>query len=65
MMLWEYKGLRGIRQARKHMAWYAKDFKGAAELRDRLFQVETVEAGMQLLDEAIAQLQSSPEPADH
>ncbi len=56
-MLWDYKGLRGIRQARKHMAWYAKDFPGAAELRDQLYQVESVEAGTQLLDSAIAQLQ--------
>lgn len=56
IMLWEYKGVRGIRQARKHMAWYAKDFVGAAELRDRLCRVESVEAGCQLLDEAIKQL---------
>ncbi|MEL7356948.1 MAG: tRNA dihydrouridine synthase DusB [Cyanobacteria bacterium J06560_6] len=56
IMLWDYKGLRGIRQARKHMAWYAKDFAGAVELRDRLYQVETVEAGVQILDKAIAKL---------
>ena len=56
IMLWEYKGVRGIRQARKHMAWNAKDFAGAAELRDRLCRVESVEAGCQLLDEAIKQL---------
>ncbi|MEO0707396.1 MAG: tRNA dihydrouridine synthase DusB [Cyanobacteria bacterium J06649_5] len=58
IMLWEYKGIRGIRQARKHMAWYAKDFKGAADLRDRLCQVEAVEQGTQLLDEAILRLRS-------
>ncbi|MER3589262.1 MAG: tRNA dihydrouridine synthase DusB, partial [Mastigocladus sp. ERB_26_1] len=28
--LWEYKGDRGILQARKHMTWYAKGFVGAA-----------------------------------
>lgn len=55
-MLWDYKGIRGIRQARKHMAWYAKDFAGAAELRDRLYQTNSVEQGCQLIDEAIAQL---------
>lgn len=59
IMLWDYKGVRGIRQARKHMAWYAKDFLGAAELRDRLCQVDSVEQGCCLLDEAIAQLQAS------
>lgn len=57
IMLADYKGIRGIRQARKHMAWYAKDFVGAAELRDRLCRVETVEAGCALLDEAIERLQ--------
>jgi len=56
-MLWDYKGLRGIRQARKHMAWYAKDFPGAAELRDRLYQVESVEAGCELLERAISTLE--------
>lgn len=55
-MLWEYKGIRGIRQARKHMAWYAKDFSGAAELRDRLCRIDSVEAGCYLLDQAILQL---------
>ena len=58
IMLWDYKGIRGIRQARKHMAWYAKDFVGAAELRDRLCQVNSVEQGCQLIDQAIAQIQS-------
>ncbi|MEM8501701.1 MAG: tRNA dihydrouridine synthase DusB [Cyanobacteria bacterium P01_D01_bin.1] len=59
IMLWEYKGIRGIRQARKHMAWYAKDFPGAADLRDRLCRIESVEAGCNLLDEAIVQLSSA------
>ena len=56
IMLWEYKGIRGIRQARKHMAWYAKDFAGAADLRDQLCQVDSVEQGCELLDGAIARL---------
>ena len=58
-MLWEYKGDRGIRQARKHMAWYAKDFAGAAELRDQLYQTTSVEQGCQLLEAAISKLRNS------
>lgn len=54
--LWEYKGDRGIRQARKHMAWYAKGFVGAAELRNQLCLIETVQQGLDLLDGAIATL---------
>ncbi len=65
IMLWEYKGARGIRQARKHMAWYAKDFPGAADLRDRLCQIESVEAGCALLDQAIIQLSQQPVPAQN
>ncbi len=57
-MLWEYKGQRGIYQSRKHLAWYATDFVGAAELRDRLSQIESVDEGVELLDGAIAQLQA-------
>jgi tRNA-dihydrouridine synthase B len=55
-MLWEYKGDRGVRQARKHMTWYSKGFAGAAELRGQLSLMETVEQGVTLLDRAIAQL---------
>jgi tRNA-dihydrouridine synthase B len=55
-MLWEYKGQRGVYQSRKHLAWYAKDFEGAAELRDRLSQVESVGQGVDLLGEAIDRL---------
>jgi tRNA-dihydrouridine synthase B len=54
--LWEYKGDRGIRQARKHMTWYAKGFVGAAELRGQLSLVETVQQGIDLIDRAIEQL---------
>jgi tRNA-dihydrouridine synthase B len=50
----EYKGQRGIYQARKHMAWYAKGFVGASELRGELNQVETVQQGVDLLDYAIS-----------
>jgi len=53
--LYDYKGDRGIRQARKHMAWYAKGFAGAAELRDRLCRIESVAEGDALLEMAIRQ----------
>jgi nifR3 family TIM-barrel protein len=54
--LYEYKGDRGIRQARKHMTWYAKEFYGAGELRGKLARIESVEDGVTLLEGAIAQL---------
>lgn len=63
-MLWEYKGKRGIRQARKHMTWYAKGFPNAADLRGKLAVIETVEDGLVLLDEAIAYLSSLPAEVD-
>jgi nifR3 family TIM-barrel protein len=52
-MLWDYKGDRGIRQARKHMAWYCKGFAGAAELRSQLSRIESLEQGTALLDQTI------------
>jgi len=58
-MLVDYKGARGIRQARKHMAWYAKGFPGAAELRDQLCRIESVAAGQALLEGAISRLETS------
>jgi tRNA-dihydrouridine synthase B len=54
--LYEYKGDRGVRQARKHMTWYAKGFAGAADLRGKLSVIETVQQGIDLIDKAIAQL---------
>ncbi|NET38301.1 MAG: tRNA dihydrouridine synthase DusB [Cyanothece sp. SIO1E1] len=57
-MLWEYKGDRGICQARKHMTWYAKGFAGAAELREKLCRIETVEQGCRLIDGMIDRLYS-------
>ncbi|PSO50013.1 MAG: tRNA dihydrouridine synthase DusB [Cyanobacteria bacterium SW_9_44_58] len=53
--LWEYRGDRGIYQSRKHLAWYAKGFPGAAQLRDNLSQIQGLEEGLMLLDEAISQ----------
>jgi nifR3 family TIM-barrel protein len=57
--LWEYKGQRGIYQSRKHLAWYCKGFAGAAELRDRVSQIETLEQGYEILDSAIAKATDS------
>ncbi|MBD2250432.1 tRNA dihydrouridine synthase DusB [Nostoc parmelioides] len=54
--LWEYKGDRGVRQARKHMTWYAKGFVGAAELRGQLSVIETVQQGLDLIDKATERL---------
>ncbi|MEH2386100.1 MAG: tRNA dihydrouridine synthase DusB [Nostoc sp.] len=54
--LWEYKGDRGVRQARKHMTWYAKGFVGAAELRGQLSVVEKVDQGLAMIDKAIEKL---------
>ncbi len=54
--LWEYKGQKGIYQSRKHLAWYCKGFAGASQFRDELSQIETVEAGLELLNQMIASL---------
>lgn len=56
--LWEYKGQRGIYQSRKHLAWYCTGFSGAAELRDRLSQIESLEQGYKLLNQEILLHQS-------
>lgn len=54
--LWDYKGQRGLFQARKHVAWYCKEFPGAAELREKVFQMMSVAEGEFLLNQAIASL---------
>ncbi len=44
-MICEYKGERiGIREARKHAAWYTKGIRGAAEYRRQLGQLESLTA---------------------
>jgi len=53
--LWDYRGDRGIYQSRKHLAWYAKGFPGASQLRDQLSQIKTLEEGLTLLDVVITQ----------
>lgn len=57
--LWEYKGESGVRQARKHLTWYAKGFPSAGELRGQLATIETVEQGCELIDRAIDRLANS------
>ena len=40
----EYKGgYSGIREMRKHVAWYTKGLKGAARLREKVNMVESLE----------------------
>ncbi len=53
-----YKGDRGIYQSRKHLSWYCKGFPGANQLRDQLSRIESVQAGCDLLDRMIANLQT-------
>lgn len=50
--LWDYKGDRGIYQSRKHLAWYCKNFPGAAQLRDQLSRIQTIDEGFDLIDKA-------------
>lgn len=59
--LYDYKGDRGIRQARKHLAWYATGWRDSGQWRDRLCQVNSVAEGWEILDQAIVALQISPE----
>ncbi len=58
--LWEYKGERGIRQARKHMTWYIKDFAGASQFRALLCRIETLQEGEALLLQAMERCQEAP-----
>ena len=51
-MLIAYKGeYIGIREMRKHMAWYMKGLPGAAELRGKLNYAETMAEMENLLNE--------------
>jgi nifR3 family TIM-barrel protein len=53
--LFNYKGQRGIFQARKHMCWYATGFPNAAELRDALSTIDSVAAGIAIIDRWLAE----------
>lgn len=47
----EFKGeYLGIREMRKHAAWYTKGMKGSAKLRDKVNQAESYEQLKELLD---------------
>ncbi len=60
--LWDYKGQRGLYQSRKHLAWYCKDFTGAAALREQLSRIESVADGINQLNRAIQTQQESTLP---
>ena len=48
----EYKGnYTGMREMRKHVAWYTKGLTGAADLRRRVNETETLDELMMLLEE--------------
>ena len=54
-MLLEEKGeYIGIREARKHIAWYIKGMKGAARLKNTVFQLESAEEMRACLTEYIS-----------
>ncbi len=51
-MIAEYKGeSHGMREARKHIAWYLKGFKNAASYRNAVGQVKTIKDIEKLIDE--------------
>lgn len=62
--LFEYKGSKGIQQARKHMTWYAKGFTGAADLRNQLCTIDSVAEGVSLIERAIESIDRQPASAD-
>lgn len=58
-MLIEYKGdYIGVREMRKHMAWYMKGLKGASELRGKMNHMESYADMEQLLQQYLTQMQS-------
>ena len=49
-MLIEYKGeYIGVREMRKHISWYMKGIKGAAELREKINRANSYNEIEQLL----------------
>lgn len=50
----DFKGeYQGIREMRKHVAWYTKGMKGSAKLRDQVNQVESLGQLEELLNQGI------------
>ena len=51
-MLVEYKGeYTGLREMRKHIAWYLKGMRGSAQIRDRVFKMQSRKEVLGLLEE--------------
>lgn len=56
--LCEYKGVRiGMREARKHAAWYIKGIRGAASFRQEIGKLSTMDELQSLADKVIASQQ--------
>ena len=57
-MLVDEKGEdRGIKESRKHIAWYIKGLKGASALKSRIFTISDFDTLEQLLNDYVKQLQ--------
>lgn len=41
----------GVREMRKHLAWYIKGMRGAARMREQIFTAETVEQVKQIIEQ--------------
>ena len=53
--LCEYKGVRiGMREARKHAAWYIKGIRGAASFRQEIGQLSTMDELKALVERVVA-----------
>lgn len=53
--LCEYKGVRiGMREARKHAAWYIKGIRGAASFRQEIGQLSTMDELKALAERVVA-----------
>lgn len=51
VLITEFKGeYLGIREMRKHVAWYTTGYKGSAKLRGQINEVETMEQLVELLE---------------
>ena len=57
LLLCEDKGeSMGVREARKHLAWYVKGVRGAASFRQAVNSTWTLDALMKLIDQLEADL---------
>ena len=53
--LCEYKGVRiGMREARKHAAWYIKGIRGAASFRQEIGKLSTMDELKALVERVVA-----------